>query len=92
MLFQPQRFECGGVVRKFYILSRAPPRVHELTKTLDKQQGHVVTELWFGAEDQMQSARLAGAPTGDERAALWAELEDLLVNFDKNHPSGGDCG
>ncbi len=52
----------------------------------------MVTEMRFLANGRTESARLAGAPSGFERGALWEEIRDLLVNFDKRHPSGEECG
>lgn len=49
-------------------------------------------KLWFALDGEERSAKLEGAVEGDERDALWAELNEFIIEEGKEEGDDDDDG
>lgn len=49
-----------------------------------------MTKLWFALDGKERSAKLKGAPEGEEREALWKELNEFIIEEGKEEGDEDD--
>ena len=89
-----KKTDCQAELRR--LLAQGPPVFVEDKHALPLEEGdtHVV-KLWFASDNEERSAKLDGAPEGEEREALWKELKEFIIVEGKeegDEDDGGDAG
>jgi hypothetical protein len=84
-----KKTDCQAELRR--LLAKGPPIYLEDGHALPLDDGdtHVI-RLWFAADGQERSAKLHGAVEGDERDALWTELNAFLIEEGKEEGDDDD--
>lgn len=76
--------DCQAELRR--LLSKGPPiwleDKHALPLAQEETDTHVC-KLWYASDNLERSAKLKGAVEGAERDALWAELNQFIIEEGK---------
>ncbi|RLN96645.1 hypothetical protein BBJ28_00011370 [Nothophytophthora sp. Chile5] len=78
-----QQPDCKAELRR--LVTKGPPIWVEDKHALALPEGdsHVV-QVWYAKDEQEKSAKLDGALEGEERQALWSELQQLLAAMEED--------
>lgn len=70
--------DCQAELRR--LLDKGPPIYISDDTALPLEEGDThVSKLWFASDGQERSAKLDGAPEGEEREKLWKELQQFII-------------